>query len=80
MRKMQETVVESSAGGGSVTVRMNGQKRVLRVAIDPEVVKSGDLEMLQDLIAAAVNAAGQKVDEAMNLGNMLGGLPDIGNL
>jgi len=75
-RKMQETTVEASAGGGSVSVKMNGQKQVLSVKIDPEVVKSGDLEMLQDLVAAAINAAGQKVDQAMQstVGGMLGGL------
>src|SRR2546423_8897233 len=74
--KMQSTVVEGSAGGGSVTVKMNGQKRVLGVTIDPEVVKSGDLEMLQDLVAAAVNEGARKVDEAMKstVGGMLGGL------
>ena len=75
-KKMQDTVVDASAGGGSVTVKMNGQKRVLRVTIDPEVVKSGDIEMLQDLVAAAVNEGARKVDETMqsNLGGMLGGL------
>ena len=75
-KKMQETVVDASAGGGSVTVKMNGQKRVLSVTIDPEVVKSGDLEMLQDLLTAAVNEAGRKVDETMqsSLGGMLGGM------
>src|SRR5260370_39578158 len=80
-KKMQETVVDASAGGGSVTVKMNGQKRVLSVTIDPEVVKSGDLEMLQDLVTAAVNEAGRKVDETMqsNLGGMLGGM-GLGNL
>jgi len=75
-RKMQETVVEASSGGGSVTVKMNGQKQVLAVTIEPEMVKTGDLEMLQDLVAAAVNAAAQKVDEQMQstLGGMLGGM------
>jgi len=55
---------------------MNGQKQILRVTIDPETVKAGDLEMLQDLITAAVNDAGRKVDEAMQskLGGMLGGM------
>ena len=74
--KMQQTVVEASSGGGSVTVKMNGQKQVLGVVIEPEVVKSGDVEMLQDLVTAAVNAAAQKVDDAMksSLGGMLGGL------
>jgi DNA-binding YbaB/EbfC family protein len=74
--KMQQTVVEASSGGGSVTVKMNGQKQVLATHIDPEVVKGGDVEMIQDLVTAAVNAAGQKVDEAMQstVGGMLGGL------
>jgi len=78
--KMQQTVVEASSGGGSVTVKMNGQKQVLRVVIEPEVMKSGDVEMLQDLMVAAVNAAGQKVDDAMksSLGGMLGGLGLLG--
>jgi nucleoid-associated protein EbfC len=75
-QKMQQTVVEASSGGGSVRVKMNGQKQVLGTQIDPEVIKSGDVEMLQDLVTAAVNAAVQKVDEAMQstVGNMLGGL------
>jgi hypothetical protein len=74
--KMQQTVVEGSSGGGSVTVKMNGQKQVLATRIDPEVVKTGDVEMLQDLVTAAMNAAAQKVDEAMQstVGGMLGGL------
>ncbi len=78
-RKMQETIVEASSGGGSVTVKMNGQKQVIAVSIDPEVVKSGDIEMLQDLVMAAFNGAGQKVDEAMqsSLGGMLGGLQGL---
>ncbi len=75
-KKMQEIVVEASSGGGSVTVKMNGAKHVLSVTIDPEVVKAGDIEMLQDLITAAVNGAANKVDESMQstLGGMLGGL------
>ncbi len=76
-QKMQETVVDASSGGGAVSVKMNGQKQLLQITIDPELVKSGDLEMLQDLVAAAVNAAGRKVDEALQstLGGMMGGLP-----
>ena len=74
--KMQQITVEASSGGGSVTVKMNGQKQVLSVVIEPEVVKSGDIEMLQDLVMAAVNAAAQKVDDAMksSLGGMFGGM------
>jgi nucleoid-associated protein EbfC len=75
-KKMQETVVESSSGGGSVTVKMDGRKQVLNIRIDPEAVKSGDIEMLQDLVTAAVNGASRKIDEAMQstMGGMLGGL------
>ncbi len=74
--KMKQTVVEASSGGGSVTVKMNGAKQVLGVKIEPEIVQSGDLEMLQDMVAAAVNEANRKVDEAMQstLGGMLGGM------
>lgn len=74
--KMQQTVVEASSGGGTVTVKMNGRKQVLSVRIDPEAIKSGDLEMLQDLLAAAVNAAGQKVDDEVQstVGGLFGGM------
>jgi hypothetical protein len=74
--KLAQTVVEASAGGGSVSVSMNGQKVLRSITIDPEVVKSGDVEMLQDLIVAAVNEAGRKVDQEMqtSLGGMLGNL------
>ncbi|HWX53810.1 MAG TPA: YbaB/EbfC family nucleoid-associated protein [Verrucomicrobiae bacterium] len=75
-QKMKQTVVEASSGGGAVTIKMNGQKQVVETHIDPEAVKSGDVEMLQDLITAAVNEAGRKVDQAMqaSVGGMLGGL------
>jgi hypothetical protein len=75
-QKMAETIVEASSGGGSVSVKMNGQKKVQSVTIDPEVVKSGDVEMLQDLIVAAVNEAGRKVDAELQttMGGMLSGL------
>ena len=75
-KKMQETVVEASSGGGTVSVKMDGRKQVLRIVIDPEAMKTADVEMLQDLVMAAVNEAGRKVDEAMKsgLGGMLGGL------
>ncbi|HYA95278.1 MAG TPA: YbaB/EbfC family nucleoid-associated protein [Terriglobales bacterium] len=78
-RKMLETTVEASSGGGSVSVKMNGQKQVVSIKIDPEVMKAGDLEMLQDLVMAAVNAAAQKVDQAMQstVGGMLGGMGGI---
>jgi nucleoid-associated protein EbfC len=75
-KKMEEIVVEGSAGGGAVTVKMNGRKQVLSVKIEPDAAKNGDVEMLQDLITAAVNGAGHKVDEAMqsSVGGMLGGM------
>jgi DNA-binding YbaB/EbfC family protein len=75
-KKMQETVVEASSGGGTVSIRMDGRKQLLSLRIDPEAVKSGDIEMLQDLITAAVNEAGRRVDQAMQstLGGMLGGM------
>jgi DNA-binding YbaB/EbfC family protein len=75
-QKLAQTVVEASSGGGSVTVSMNGQKVLRSIKIDPEVVKSGDVEMLQDLIVAAVNEAGRKVDQEMqtSLGGMLGNM------
>lgn len=77
--KMRRTIVDASAGGGTVTVKMNGNKQVLSITIDPEAVKSGDVEMLQDLVVAAVNEAGRRVDDAMqsSLGGMLGGLQGL---
>lgn len=75
-RKMQETVVEATSGGGTVTVKMDGRKQLLSLRIDAEAVKSGDVEMLQDLVLAAVNEAARKVDSQMQstVGGMLGGL------
>ncbi len=69
--------VEGSAGGGMVTVKMDGHKNVLGVKIDPEV--AGDVEMLQDMVTAACNEAARKVDDESQkkMGGMLGsmGLP-----
>jgi nucleoid-associated protein EbfC len=75
-RKMQETIVEASSGGGTVTAKMDGRKQLLSLHIDPEAVKSGDVEMLEDLVLAAVNEAARKVDAQMQstLSGMLGGL------
>ena len=74
--KLEQTVVEGTAGGGVVSVKLNGKKRELSVKIDPETAKSGDVEMLQDLIIAAMNDADRKADEIMqsSLGGMLGGM------
>jgi nucleoid-associated protein EbfC len=85
-KKLAATVVEASSGGGVVTVKMNGKKEVLRIKIEPTAVGStaGDLELLEDLIAAAVNEAGRRADEAMKssvAGMMSGlGLPDLPGL
>ena len=75
-RELDATQVEATAGGGMVTVVMNGRKQLRRIAIDPEVVSSDDIEMLQDLIVAAVNDAQRKVDETVagKMGGMMGGL------
>jgi len=75
-KKMQETVVEASSGGGAITVKMDGRKQLLSLRIDPEAVRSGDVEMLQDLVLAAVNEATRKIDAQMQstVGGMLGGL------
>lgn len=74
-QKLAQTTVEATAGAGMVTVKMNGEKQVLEVKLDPEVVKH-DPEMLPDLIRAAVNEAGRQVDEAVKqeMGGMLGGM------
>lgn len=66
--------VEASAGGGMVSVKMDGQKNVLGVTIDPEA--AGDVEMLQDMVAAAFNEAAKKVDaeSKSKMGGMLGGM------
>jgi len=75
-KKMQETIVEASSGGGAVTAKMDGRKQLLSIRIDPETVKSGDVEMLQDLVLAAINEAARKVDAQLQstVGGMLGGL------
>lgn len=81
-KQLDDLVVESSTGGGMVTVKMNGQKHLVAVHIDPEVYKSGDIEMLQDLLLAAVNESARKVDEqvASQMGSLAGGLnlPGLG--
>jgi nucleoid-associated protein EbfC len=80
-RKLGETVVEGSSGGGAVIATMNGKKEMLRIRIDPAAVVglSGgqpDVEMLEDLVVAAVNDAGRHADEAIksNIQGLLGGL------
>ena len=75
-KQMAEMRVEATAGGGMVTVVVNGAKQVLSLKIDPEAVSKDDVEMLQDLILAALNDANRKADEAMqkSMGGMMGGL------
>jgi DNA-binding YbaB/EbfC family protein len=75
-KQMQELRVEATAGGGTVTVTMNGAKQVLALTIDPEAVSKEDVEMLQDLILAALNDAHRKVDDEMQkqMGGLMGGL------
>jgi len=76
-KKMQETVVESSSGGGTVTVKMDGRKQVLNIKIDPDAVTSRELEVLQGLMTAALNSAAKKVEETTQsaMGAMRGVLP-----
>jgi DNA-binding YbaB/EbfC family protein len=78
--RMQEEItaleVEASAGGGMVRIVMDGTKNIKSLKIDPQVVSRDDVEMLQDLVLAAVNQGNQKVEEALQdkLGGMAGGL------
>ena len=76
-RELASTEGEATAGGGMVTVVMNGMKQVRSVTIDPEVVSKEDVEMLQDLIVAAINDANRKVDEEMG-GKMRGMMGGVG--
>jgi len=75
-RRMAELRVEGSAGGGMVKATMDGAKNLLGVVIEKDAVDPNDVEMLQDLVVAAVNEAARKVDEAMQdqLGAMTGGM------
>lgn len=79
-REMAELVVEASAGGGMVSVKMSGHKQLVAVTIDPEVVDPKDPAMLGDLVLVAVNEAARKVDETLQskLGAFSGGLPGMG--
>jgi len=81
-RQVNSVAVEASAGGGMVTVRMNGQKQVLDVKIEPEVFASKDQEMLQDLVRAAVNEASRRVDDelANQMKSLSSGLPGLAGL
>jgi DNA-binding YbaB/EbfC family protein len=88
MKKVQEELekkeVEASAGGGMVTVKANGKQEILSVKIEPEVFNSDDIEMLEDLILAAVNEAKRKAEKLAKeeMKKVTGGLniPGLGNL
>jgi DNA-binding YbaB/EbfC family protein len=75
-KEMAGLKVEGNAGGGMVTVVVNGAKQLQSLKIDPEVVSKDDVEMLQDLIVAAINDAHRKADEELSqkMGGMMGGL------
>jgi len=83
-QELSELEVDAAAGGDMVTVRMNGQKEILSLTIDPEVVDSEDVEMLQDLILAALKECGRKVDDqvqsklsGLTAGLKLPGMPGL---
>ena len=75
-KQMADMRVEATAGGGMVTVVMSGAKQIQSITIDPDVVSKDEIEMLQDLIVAAVNDAGRKVDEQLGqtMSGLMGGL------
>jgi len=80
-QKLSQSIIEASSGGGAVTVKMNGKKEILKITIDPAAVTSltgstTDVEMLEDLIAAAFNEAGRRAEELLksSMQGMLGGL------
>jgi DNA-binding YbaB/EbfC family protein len=81
-KQMAEMKVDATAGGGVVTVTVNGSKQLLSIRIDPEAVSKEDVEMLQDMIVAAVNDAQRRVDDALQqqMSGMMGGLklPGLG--
>ena len=75
-KQMADLRVEGNAGGGMVTVTINGAKQVQSIKIDPEAVSKDDVEMLQDMIVAALNDAQRKVDERLSqsMSGLMGGL------
>ena len=81
-RQVNSVTVEASAGGGMVNVKMNGQKQVTELRIEPEVFAGKDVELLQDLIRAAINDAVRRVDEelANQMKNLAGGIPGMAGM
>ena len=83
LQKQVETVrVEASAGGGMVNVKMNGQKQLTEIRIDPEIFSGKDQELLQDLVRAAVNEASRRVDEELTnqMKSLTSGIPGMAGL
>jgi nucleoid-associated protein EbfC len=78
-KRIGELSIEASAGGGMVAVKMNGQKQLTEVRIEPDIFKSKDQEMLQELVLAAVNEATRRVDEELSkqVKDLTGGVPGI---
>ncbi len=81
-KQIGEIIVEASAGGGMVSVKMNGQKQLTEVRIEPDVFKGKDQEMLQELVLGAVNEATRRVDEELSkqVKDITGGLPGVAGL
>jgi DNA-binding YbaB/EbfC family protein len=81
-RQVNTVAIEASAGGGMVSVKMNGQKQIVEVRIEPEVFASKDQEMLQDLIRAAVNEASRRVDDelANQMKSLAGNIPGMSGI
>lgn len=79
-KELETKEVEASAGGGAVTVKMNGKRELTGITIDPEAVDPDDVEMLEDLIMAAVNEVSKKVDEmtASSMSRFTGGMGGLG--
>jgi DNA-binding YbaB/EbfC family protein len=81
-RQVNSVNVEASAGGGMVNVKMNGQKQIVEIRIEPEVFAGKDQEMLQDLVRAAVNEASRRVDDelASQMKNLAANAPGMSGL
>ena len=78
-RELATTIVEASVGGGMVSVKMTGHRQLVECKIDPEAMDPNDPSMLEDLIVAAVNEAGRKLEETMQnrMGAMASSLPGL---
>ena len=81
-QQVNSVTVEATAGGGMVSVKMNGQKQIVDIRIEPDVFANKDQEMLQDLVRAAVNEASRRVDDelANQMKTLAGGIPGIAGM